>query len=68
MSFGGKEISYNLYKDANRGQVWGNSADMLTSQTGSGATQTIPIYARVLPQSALPPGEYTDQVKVEIIY
>jgi spore coat protein U-like protein len=69
MTSGGKEIRYNLYKDANRRQVWGNSAaDMLKSQTGTGATQTIPVYARVLAQPALPPGEYTDQIKVEIIY
>jgi len=61
-----------LYKDAARTTEFGYAASHggpMAGQLGNGASQTIPVYGRLLPGSTLPPaGRYTDFVTVMVTY
>ncbi|GAB5101270.1 spore coat protein U domain-containing protein [Caballeronia sp. HLA56] len=46
----------------------GNSGSTTVSGTGNGATQTIPVYSRVLPQPTPPPGSYSDTVVATVMF
>jgi spore coat protein U-like protein len=62
-------IKYNLYTDAGRATVWGNTVGTDTVHvTGNGAQQTYTIYGRVPGQNTPTPGTYTDTVTVTITY
>jgi spore coat protein U-like protein len=72
MKSGAATISYQLYQDAGRSLVWG---DTLTgagantiSDTGTGSTQSHAVYGRVPPQTAPAAGAYSDTVVVTIEY
>jgi spore coat protein U-like protein len=68
-SAGGRHVSYELYRDAGRSQRWGNTVNTDTvSATGDGSAQSLPIYARVAPQTTPPEGAYSDTVTVTIYY
>jgi spore coat protein U-like protein len=69
MTLSSSFVEYGLYRDPGRIMVWGSTmgADTLSS-TGSGITQTVPVYGRVHPQDTPPPGVYTDMVVVTVIY
>ncbi|RVL93135.1 Csu type fimbrial protein [Sinorhizobium meliloti] len=68
MSLGGGAVMYGLYKDAARSQPWGNSGGDLVPGRGAGATQDLPVYGRVPPQTTPAPGTYTDTVVVTVTY
>ena len=68
MTLGGQAVTYGLYKDAARSQPWGNSGGERIPGTGSGATQSLPVYGRVQPQQTPAPGTYTDTVVVTVTY
>jgi spore coat protein U-like protein len=54
---------------AGRSQRWGNTVNTDTvSATGDGSAQSLPIYARVAPQTTPPEGTYSDTVTVTIYY
>ncbi len=62
-------VTYSLYRDAARTQVWGNTIGTDTvAGTGSGANQTLTIYARTPIQTVPPPGAYTDTVNITVEY
>lgn len=62
-------ISYQLYRDAARSQVWGETIGVDTAtSTGTGATQSFTIYSRVPAQTLQPVGTYTDTVTVTLTY
>jgi spore coat protein U-like protein len=72
MKSGAATISYQLYQDSGRSLVWG---DTLTgagantvSDTGTGSTQSHPVYGRVPAQTSPPAGTYSDTVVVTIEY
>jgi spore coat protein U-like protein len=68
-SAGGRHVTYELYRDAARSQRWGNTVNTDTvSATGDGSAQSLPIYARVAPQTTPPEGAYSDTVTVTIYY
>ncbi|MCZ8184737.1 MAG: spore coat U domain-containing protein [Beijerinckiaceae bacterium] len=69
MTSGSDVVNYTLYRDASRTQVWGETigTDTVTG-TGTGANQTLTIYARVPAQTVPPPGTYTDAVTVTVTY
>jgi spore coat protein U-like protein len=68
-SAGGRHVTYELYRDAGRSQRWGNTVNTDTvSATGDGSAQSLPIYARVAPQTTPPEGTYSDTVTVTIYY
>ncbi|MCZ8376916.1 MAG: spore coat U domain-containing protein [Beijerinckiaceae bacterium] len=69
MTSGSDVVNYTLYRDASRTQVWGETigTDTVTG-TGTGANQTLTIYARVPSQAVPPPGTYTDAVTITVTY
>jgi spore coat protein U-like protein len=69
MSAGANTVNYALFRDAARTQIWGNTIGTDTvAGIGTGANQSISIFARVAPQGVLAPGAYTDTVAVTITY
>jgi spore coat protein U-like protein len=62
-------IGYQLYRDAARTLVWGNGTTGTTQPgTGTGATQLVPVYARIPVQTSPAPGTYEDTVTVTLTY
>jgi len=69
MTKGAESVTYGLYRDASRTQVWGDTIGSNTvAATGTGSAQTYTVFGRVLPQSAPSAGIYTDTVVVTITY
>lgn len=66
---GANFVTYTLYRDAGRTQVWGSTigTDTVTG-TGNAANQAITIYGRVPTQTVPPPGAYTDAITVTVTY
>lgn len=61
-------IIYGLYSNSSRTIAWGETPGQIVSETGSGTTQDITVYGRVLPQTTPPPGIYTDIVVATVTY
>lgn len=66
-------VSYGLYKDAARTVEFGDGASQpggqLAGQVGTGVTQSIPVFGKLLPGATLPPaGMYADFVTVIVTY
>jgi spore coat protein U-like protein len=70
MSKGAESILYGLYRDAARTNLpFGDTIGLNTlSGTGTGLTQSIPVYGRIPPQSTPSPGPYSDTVVVTVTY
>ena len=68
MTLGSAAIIYGLYSNSTRTVPWGNTAGQIVSRTGTGATESVPVYGRVAPQSTPSSGTYTDTVVVTINY
>ncbi len=62
----GSYVSYGLYRDANRTQIWDNSSNMVTGSGGSPGSVTV--YGRVPAQPEASPGSYSDTVTVTLTY
>jgi spore coat protein U-like protein len=69
-SGGADQVSYQLFQDAAYAKAWGDgtSGTSAYAGVGTGSTQNIPVYARVLPQSTSTPGSYLDTVIATITY
>jgi len=64
----GQFVPYELYRDAGRGQRWGNTLNSDTlAGTGSGSSQSLTVYGRVAPQTATV-GSYSDTITVLVTY
>lgn len=62
-------LGYQLFRDANRTQVWGNGALVMSIPSFPSTTQTYPVYARLYAVTTLPSaGNYTDTVTVTLTY
>lgn len=62
-------VNYNLYQDAARTQVWGQTTGTDTvSGTGTGAAQTLTVYGRVPPQSTPAPDTYLSTVTATVSF
>ena len=75
MTTGSNKLSYNLYKDSARSQIWGDGSGGSTTVTGqinmgfqSSITFTITVYGKVPVQSLPAPGSYSDLILVTMIY
>lgn len=68
MMNGANFVNYTLYRDAGRTQLWGTAVGDTVAGTGTGANQTLTIYARTPTQAVPPPGAYTDVVNITITY
>jgi spore coat protein U-like protein len=68
-SAGGALVSYRLYQDTARTIAWRNSYNVDgKSGTGTGLTQTLTVYGRVLAQQYGTPGLYTDTIVATLVY
>jgi len=66
-----EDVDYQLFQDAGRTTNWGNDTAGGTdtvSGTGNGATQTLTVYGRVMPQTTPTPATYTDVITVTVEY
>lgn len=68
MANNGDLVPYQLYQDAARSSVWGDTIGTNTvTNTGTGAVQPIPVYGRV-PSANFPAASYLDTVTATISY
>lgn len=65
---GPNTVGYQLYRDAGRTLVWGNTAGNVVNGTGNGLAQSVPVYGRVPPQAAKPSGTYEDTVTATVTF
>lgn len=69
MANGGVYIAYQLYSNAGRTTVWGNTVGTNTvASTGTGSAQTFPVYGTVPAQTTPAAGNYNDTVQVTVTY
>ena len=69
MTKGAEFITYGLYRDTSRTLPWGDTSGTNTlGGTGSGITQSLPVYARIPPQNTPTPGTYSDTIVVTVTY
>jgi spore coat protein U-like protein len=62
-------VTYSLYRNAARSQVWGTTIGTDTqSGTGTGSAQSLTVYGRVPSQTTPPPGIYSDTIVVTVTY
>lgn len=63
------KLGYTLYRDSNRTQLWGTTANTDTlSGTGTGTAATVNVYGRIAMQQAVPAGDYQDTVTVTVTW
>lgn len=66
---GAPTVTYSLYRDAARTQVWGTTVGTNTvAGTGNGSTQNHTVYGRVPAQSTPAPDTYNDMITVTVTY
>jgi spore coat protein U-like protein len=69
MKAGAETITYQLYRDAGRSLVWGDTLDTDTKGgTGIGITDNHTVYGRVPAQTTPSPGTYSDTIVVTVTY
>ncbi|WP_320198831.1 Csu type fimbrial protein [Agrobacterium sp. rho-13.3] len=68
MVLAGSSITYGLYRDLARSNVWGSGTGQIATGTGTGTLQTLAVYGRVPVQSTPAPGIYSDTVVVTVSY
>ncbi len=62
-------VEYELYKDSARTQRWGNTLNVDTHNgIGTGSSQNVTVYGRVLANQTAASGNYSDTVTVTITY
>lgn len=59
-------IAYNLYQDSNNTVVWDQQT--LLSNTGDGASQKLPVYAKLSGNTNVEAGDYLDTVVATVTY
>ncbi|AMV41213.1 MULTISPECIES: spore coat protein U domain-containing protein [Paraburkholderia] len=69
-SGGSDKIHYQLYQNASHSLPWGDGTNGTTALTGTGtgSSQSVTVYARVLPQTTPQAGTYIDTVIATITY
>ncbi|MDX2232893.1 MAG: spore coat U domain-containing protein [Hyphomonadaceae bacterium] len=74
MRSGANALSYNLFTDAGRTQIWGDGSGGTDTRTASyiltvgNATRTYTMYARAPSVALARPGAYSDTVTVTVVY
>lgn len=69
MVLGANSIAYQLYQNATRSTVWGNTVGTNTvAGTGNGNVQLLTVYGSVPAQATPPAGTYSDTVTVTVTY
>lgn len=69
-SGGSETLTYGLYRDSGRTQLWGDGTggSSTVSNTGTGSPQTSTIYGTVPAQGAPRPGTYADTITVTVTF
>jgi len=69
MVSGANNLNYQLYSDASRSTIWGNTAgtDTVTG-VGTGVAQDHTVYGTVPAAQVVPAAEYADTITVRIYY
>jgi len=67
MGLAAATLSYNLYRESTRTEVWGDGSNSTSVITGTGTT-THTLYGRVSALQTPAAGEYTDAVVVTVIW
>ncbi|XUW93370.1 spore coat U domain-containing protein (plasmid) [Burkholderia sp. M6-3] len=64
------QVHYQLYQNASYSTVWGDGSagSSALAGTGTGASQSVTVYARVQPQTTPAAGAYVDTIIVTITY
>ncbi|WP_372015131.1 Csu type fimbrial protein [Pseudoxanthomonas sp. 10H] len=65
---GGNYLTYLLYRNSSRSQLWGNATSNDVTQTGDNTVQNFTVYGRVPAQAIGAPGAYSDTVTVTLTY
>ncbi len=68
MLSGANLLTYQLYSDAARTTVWGDTAGQLVSGTGTGAQQDLTVFGRIPASQNVPSGAYADTINVTVTY
>ena len=70
MANAGRFVPYQLYLDAGRTQVWGNTSGNRYNHTtpANGATVNVTVYGRVPAMPTAAPGAYSDTITVTLTY
>jgi len=71
MRSGGETLNYNLYRDATRSSIWGDSTGGTTvysdpAPPGRNETVTVSIFGRIPPSQDVAAGAYGDNITVTI--
>lgn len=63
-------LSYNLYADAARTQLWGDSTESTVNMSGvgTGSEVSIPVFGRLARNQFITPDDYVDSVQVTVTY
>ena len=64
----GKYLDYQVYSDAARDTVWGNTVPTGVALTGTGVPQSLTVYGSIPSAQIVPEGDYSDQIFVTITY
>ncbi|WP_332309142.1 spore coat U domain-containing protein [Candidatus Burkholderia verschuerenii] len=67
---GTEQVTYQLYQDSAFTKPWGDGTVGTVAYTGvgTGSSQNIAVYGRVLPQTSQPAGSYSDTVMATVTY
>lgn len=68
MASGANRIAYELYRNSNRTQRWGNNNGSDVNGTGNDTVQALTVYGRVPAQANPARGSYADTVTVTLTY
>lgn len=68
MANGADLLMYQLYSDASRATVWGNTVGQMVDATGTGLPVLHTVYGRVPASQNVPMGSYSDTVNVTVTY
>lgn len=68
VSAAGAAVTYGLYRNSARTLAWGATSGLTLSGTGTGTSQSIPVYGQVPAQTTPRPATYADRVVVTLTY
>ncbi len=60
-------LTYQLYQDSARSQVWGEQGDALTIESTADGGTDVDVYGRIEAGQAVPPGTYRDTVLITLV-
>jgi len=64
----GGELSYALYSDTQRTQVWGNDDENAVTSEGTGGAVELTVYGRIPGGQNVPAGDYADTVVATVTF